>query len=227
MLIVSVRIKGKSNFRLFFTLPLFVVLALSDMLDDLCELVALFCPRVSYRAADGTQRTLAAALRPTSAVLTGCMWELAFHTGPLDMVDVDVKNKGSIVTGQSAYALRGKAFMKLILKWFYMLWRVLGGAGAFSYAGIRGRMAVCCCGARAVAAEPIGAPIAAGIVPCPLSMLTFGLFFFIVNAWMVSITDALLPFLRVDGFWIRLFVALLVSIGNAVLIGARHRRIET
>ncbi|MEL7609990.1 MAG: phage holin family protein [Bacillota bacterium] len=60
----------------------------------------------------------------------------------------------------------------------------------------------------------------------PVSMLTFGLFFFVVNTWMVSITDALLPFLRVDGFWLRLFVALLVSVGNAVLIGARHRRSE-
>ena len=97
LLIVSVRIKGKSNFQLFFTLPLFVVLALLDTLDDFCELAVLFFPRVSYRAADGEKRTLAAALRSTSAVLTGCMWELAFHTGPLDMADVDVKHKGSIV----------------------------------------------------------------------------------------------------------------------------------
>ncbi|MEL7609989.1 MAG: hypothetical protein AAGU74_10820 [Bacillota bacterium] len=97
LLILSVGLKGKSKFRLFFTLPLFVVLALLDALDDLCELATVFCPRVSYRAANGEKRTLAAVLRPTSAVLTGCVWELAFHTGPLDMVDVDVKDKGSTV----------------------------------------------------------------------------------------------------------------------------------
>lgn len=62
------------------------------------------------------------------------------------------------------------------------------------------------------------------LICLPVSMITFGLFSLVVNAWMVGLTDSILPFIEVNGFWVRLFVALLVSIGNALLIGGRHRR---
>ncbi len=55
----------------------------------------------------------------------------------------------------------------------------------------------------------------------PITLVTVGLFFFVVNAWMVSLTDAILPGLFIDGFWLKLFVAFLVSIGNALLLSAR------
>ena len=62
------------------------------------------------------------------------------------------------------------------------------------------------------------------VICLPATMITFGLFYFVINAWMVGLTDAMLPFLYVNGFWLRLFVAFLVSVGNAVLIGSRHKR---
>lgn len=97
LLIVSIKLKEKSNFRLFFTLPMFVVLDLLDVLDDYCELAALFCPRASYRTAGGETQYVTSSLRMVSGILMGSMWELAFRTGPLDMVDVDVRDKNSAV----------------------------------------------------------------------------------------------------------------------------------
>lgn len=97
LLIISVRVEGKSKVRLFLPLPLWVVLALLDVLDDFAELAALFCGNVSYRTADGGKQTAPAAMRTVSGILTGCMWELAFETGPLDMIDIDVKGaKGAV-----------------------------------------------------------------------------------------------------------------------------------
>ena len=55
----------------------------------------------------------------------------------------------------------------------------------------------------------------------PVTLITMGLFFFVVNAWMVGITDAILPGLSIEGFWIRLFTAFLVSVGNALLLSCR------
>ncbi len=58
----------------------------------------------------------------------------------------------------------------------------------------------------------------------PITLVTAGLFFFVVNAWMVSLTDAILPGLMIGGFWLKLFTALLVSVGNALLLSARKAR---
>lgn len=56
----------------------------------------------------------------------------------------------------------------------------------------------------------------------PVTLITMGLFFFVVNAWMVGITDAILPGLSIEGFWVRLFTAFLVSVGNALLLSGRR-----
>lgn len=58
----------------------------------------------------------------------------------------------------------------------------------------------------------------------PVTLITAGLFFFVINAWMVSLTDAILPGLMIGGFWLKLFTALLVSVGNALLLSARKAR---
>ena len=58
----------------------------------------------------------------------------------------------------------------------------------------------------------------------PITLITVGLFFFVVNAWMVGLTDAILPGLSIEGFWIRLFTAFLISVGNALLLSARRAR---
>lgn len=61
----------------------------------------------------------------------------------------------------------------------------------------------------------------------PVTLVTVGLFFFVVNAWMVGLTDAILPGLSIGGFWIRLFTAFLVSVGNGLLLSVRktHMRV--
>ena len=58
----------------------------------------------------------------------------------------------------------------------------------------------------------------------PATMLTFGLFFFIVNVWMVGLTDAMLPVVSFDGFWIKLFISLIVSAGNTAVMALRRAR---
>ncbi|HWR22237.1 MAG TPA: phage holin family protein [Feifaniaceae bacterium] len=58
----------------------------------------------------------------------------------------------------------------------------------------------------------------------PVTLVTAGLFFFVVNAWMVSLADAILPGLHIEGFWLKLLAAFLVSVGNAALLSARKAR---
>lgn len=60
-------------------LPLFVAFALVDMLEDWADLAALFRPRSDA----GFLRTVRAASQ--------VFWELAFRTGPLDLVDIDIQ----------------------------------------------------------------------------------------------------------------------------------------
>lgn len=63
------------------------------------------------------------------------------------------------------------------------------------------------------------------LVSLPVTLLTAGLFFFVVNAWMVGLTDLLLPSLQIIGFWVKLFCALLVSVANSILVTSRHARV--
>ena len=95
-LIVSVK-AGKKGVRFFFMLPMWLILDFLDVLDDICELTALFCKNVTYRTLDGSKQTLSDSLRMTSGLMNGILWELAFETGPLDMVDIDVTEKNDIV----------------------------------------------------------------------------------------------------------------------------------
>lgn len=64
------------------------------------------------------------------------------------------------------------------------------------------------------------------LICLPATLLTFGLFSFVANAWMVGLTDAMLPMVQIDGFWIRLFVAILISLGNAAIMAVRARGLK-
>ncbi len=95
--LMSMRVGGKQKFRFFLLLPMWVVLDLTDMLDDLCRITAAFCRNVSYRTIGNGRQFLPDTLRATSAALSGCVMELAFETGPLDIVDIDVwKNRETV-----------------------------------------------------------------------------------------------------------------------------------
>jgi len=62
----------------------------------------------------------------------------------------------------------------------------------------------------------------------PLTLVTLGLFIFVLNAICFALTAWLVPGFSVDGFWWALFGALLVSIVswilNGLVVGKKERR---
>ena len=51
----------------------------------------------------------------------------------------------------------------------------------------------------------------------PLTILTFGLFLFVVNALMLQLTSALVPGMKVDGFGPALWGSLVLSLLNVAV----------
>lgn len=56
------------------------------------------------------------------------------------------------------------------------------------------------------------------VLSLPVSLLTLGLFSLVVNAAVVAIADAILPILTIHSFWICIFIALLLAVGNMLFI---------
>lgn len=59
------------------------------------------------------------------------------------------------------------------------------------------------------------------LISFPITILTLGLFSMIVNAGVVALTDTLIPVMKISSFWLCLFIALFVSIGNALFTAKR------
>jgi putative membrane protein len=57
------------------------------------------------------------------------------------------------------------------------------------------------------------------ILTLPLTLITLGLFIFVINAICLALTAALVPGFSISGFWAALFGALLVSIVSWILNG--------
>lgn len=57
------------------------------------------------------------------------------------------------------------------------------------------------------------------VLTLPLTLLTLGLFIFVVNALCLGLTAALVPGLEIAGFWSMLFGALVVSVVSWILNG--------
>ena len=64
------------------------------------------------------------------------------------------------------------------------------------------------------------------LLTLPLTLLTLGLFIFVVNAICLGLTAAVLPGFSVSGFWAALFGALVVSVVSWVLNGVLVRPAE-
>lgn len=68
------------------------------------------------------------------------------------------------------------------------------------------------------------------LLTLPFTLLTLGLFIFVVNAACLGLAAALVPGFAISGFWAALFGALLVSIVSWILsglfIGPAERRVE-
>lgn len=52
----------------------------------------------------------------------------------------------------------------------------------------------------------------------PLTILTLGLFTFIINALMILLVSAIVPGFTVDGFWWALLFSIVMSLINSVLL---------
>lgn len=99
LFIFSINIKNKTQkrVRLFFALPVFVVLSLIDMFDDMCILFSVLCPNASYKTSENGIQPISKLTRTISGTVFDFAWEFAFKTGPMDFVDVDVENKNELV----------------------------------------------------------------------------------------------------------------------------------
>lgn len=59
------------------------------------------------------------------------------------------------------------------------------------------------------------------LVTAPLSILTFGLFLFVINAAMLALTARWSDKLDVNGFWSALFASLIISFVTALMRGIK------
>jgi putative membrane protein len=57
------------------------------------------------------------------------------------------------------------------------------------------------------------------ILTLPLTLVTLGLFIFVINALCLALTASVVPGFEISGFWAALFGALLVSIVSWILNG--------
>jgi len=64
------------------------------------------------------------------------------------------------------------------------------------------------------------------ILTLPITVVTLGLFYFVLNALMILLTDNLIDGFEVDGFWWALLFSLLLSITSAVLYKEKREQEE-
>jgi putative membrane protein len=62
------------------------------------------------------------------------------------------------------------------------------------------------------------------LLTLPFTLITLGLFIFVVNAICLGLTAALVPGFSISGFWAALFGALVVSVVSWILNGLLVRR---
>ena len=55
------------------------------------------------------------------------------------------------------------------------------------------------------------------LLTLPITILTLGLFLFVINALMILLADSMMDHFRVDGFWWALWFSLLLSIVTSIL----------
>lgn len=64
------------------------------------------------------------------------------------------------------------------------------------------------------------------ILTLPLTVLTFGLFLFVVNALVVGLTSYLVPGFHIKGFWAAVFAAILISLFTWIGDSLTHRGVQ-
>jgi putative membrane protein len=61
------------------------------------------------------------------------------------------------------------------------------------------------------------------LLALPFSLITFGIASLFVGAAMVALTDAIIPTVNLNSFWLCLLVSAIISAGNMVLLKLRKR----
>lgn len=85
----SLHIKGRHNFHLVLPIPLFLLLMLTDILEDLSALTPLFWHKSHYRNWRSLELS-PAIFMSLASVCSGLSREIVLHAQPLDLLDVDV-----------------------------------------------------------------------------------------------------------------------------------------
>ncbi len=62
------------------------------------------------------------------------------------------------------------------------------------------------------------------LVALPITILTLGIFSLVVNAGMVRLTDLLIPTIHIRGFWLCVFIAVIISVGNGMFAAKPRKR---
>jgi putative membrane protein len=57
-----------------------------------------------------------------------------------------------------------------------------------------------------------------GLLTIPITLLTFGLFLLVINAWMLWLTSGLVPGFEIDNFWTAFWGSILLSIVSSVVL---------
>jgi putative membrane protein len=60
------------------------------------------------------------------------------------------------------------------------------------------------------------------LITLPINLITFGLFSFVVNAWMIMLMDKLVGGITIAGFWLCVLIALMITVFNELLLDNKH-----
>jgi putative membrane protein len=106
--------------------------------------------------------------------------------------------------------------MRLLLNW------VLSAVAVWIVANVVRGVSVSGPGAALIAALAIGflnatIGLLLKVLTFPLTLVTFGLFWLVINALMLELASALVPGFRVQGFWAAFWGAIVLSLVNMLL----------
>jgi len=111
--------------------------------------------------------------------------------------------------------------MRIVLKWIgcvgtlFLLWRIFP-----SLVTVNSPVADLLAAGSVLWLVNIFIKPLAQLLSVVVTVLTVGIFSFVVNAFMISITDAIIPGLEIGSFWVCLLGALILAVINSVITAA-------
>jgi|WetSurMetagenome_2_1015567.scaffolds.fasta_scaffold77060_3 putative membrane protein len=113
--------------------------------------------------------------------------------------------------------------MRAIIKWLVCLGAIVLAASIFPrYIDFSGAWGVVLLLATVLWLVNLLIRPVAQIASIVVTIMTLGLFSLVVNAAMVWLADLIVPQIAISSFWIYLFIAVIISVGNTVLLPKRR-----